>query len=155
MTLRGLVSIVALAALVFATSMQDLCAAVPMEQASTAPTKMAAFHSTTPAELHQAAHSSYKQGREARKSVEEFLARPEVRSQIRHFGIAPEKLTSQVAKLSEADVLRLSDQIMAADLQKAPAGLSGAAIALIIIAAVAGTAILIWLLSDEEMWETY
>lgn len=151
MTVRGFVSIVALAALIFATSVQDLRAAGPMGQAGTVPSKMAAFHATTTAELHQAAHASYKQGREARKSVEEFLARPEVRNQIQHLGIAPERLTSQIAKLSEADILRLSDQMMAADMQKAPAGLSTTAIVLIIVAAAVGTGILIWLLSDEDV----
>ena len=154
MTIRGFISIVAVAALVFATSLQDLRAAGPAVNEKPDLAGVAAFRSTTSVELHQVVQESHRRGLEARRSVEGFLARPEVRNQIRNLGISSETLAARVALLSEADVLRLNDRIMASDLQNAPAGLSSGAIVAIVLIAVAGGILLLWLLIEEadEDW---
>ena len=144
MKVRGILSVVTVISVLFMSSFQDLCAADAMNQVQAART-----HAISSAALHQTVQLSHQQASEARKSVQAFLSRDEVRTQIQRLGLAPEKLMTQVSMLSDNDLARLQKQIMSVDLQKETAGLSGAAIALIVIAGVAGLAILIWLAARE------
>lgn len=148
MNLRSILSIITMIAFFLLCSTQDLQAAAAADQA-----QMARTHAVSQSDLHQAVQASQQQANAALKSVQDFLARPEVKAQIQRVGIAPDKLTAQVAMLSNSDLLRLQKQIMGADLQRETAGLSGAAIALIVIGGVAALVLLLYVLykaSEDE-----
>jgi hypothetical protein len=144
MKMRAAVSLVTMVAFFFLVSTQDLRAAEALKTQ---------VHSISQADLHGAVLASQKRANEARKSVQELMARSDVKTQIQRMGFSTEKVSTRVASLSDAEIVKLHSQLMKADLQNGTAGLSGAAIALIIIAAVAGTilllALLYWLAEEE------
>ena len=140
MKMRAVLSVITVFAVLFMVSSQDLCAAEAENQA-----RAAGMHAISTSALHQTVQTSQRQAAEARKSVQAYLSRDDVRSQIQRLGLAPEKLMAQVSMLGDDDLARLQKQIMGADMQKETAGLSGAAIALIVIGGVALLAILIWI----------
>jgi hypothetical protein len=147
MKVRSLLAAVTVFAVFFMYSTTDLVAA-EQAQASRA-------HAVSRADLHQAVQDSHTQASNARKAVHDFLTRPEVTTQIQRFGVAPERLMTQVTMLSDSDVLQLQKQIMNTDLQKETAGLSGAAIALIVIGGVAAMVLILYLAyraSDETIY---
>jgi hypothetical protein len=150
MKVRGILSIITVIAVFFMYSTQDLRAAAANNQAQTART-----HAVSHSDLHQAVQASQQQANQARKSVQDFLARSEVRTQIQRLGIAPEKLMTQVAMLSDSDILHLQKQVMSADLQKQTSGLGAAAIVLIVIGGVAAMVLILYILyraSDENIY---
>jgi hypothetical protein len=94
-------------------------------------------HAVSSQELHQAVQISNQQTNVNRASVQDFLARPEVKKQIQSMGIKPETLTARVATLSPSDLQHLNNQIMAAGLQKETSGLGKGAIIAIVAGGVA------------------
>ncbi len=147
MNVRSFLACITVFAVFFMYSTQDLQAA-DQAQASR-------VHAVSQADLHQAVQVSHTQASDARKAVHDFLARPEVTTQIQRFGVTPERLMTRVSMLSDSDVLQLEKQIMNADLQKETAGLSGAAIALIVIGGVAAMVLILYLAyraSDETIY---
>jgi len=148
MKVRAVLSLITLTAVLIMYSTQDLRAA-----GAAASESANRVHAVSSAGLHEAVLVSQQQADEARKTLQSFLARPDVRTQIQRFGLSPEKVENRLAMLSDADLLRLQNQIMSADMQKGTAGLSGAAIALIVIAAVGGVIlllVLLYYLADDE-----
>jgi hypothetical protein len=88
------------------------------------------------ADLHHIVSASSAQAAAARKSVQDFLARSEVRNEIGRIGFDPASISSRVALLSDAELLRLNSQVMTADQQIRTAGMPGWAIAVITVCVV-------------------
>jgi hypothetical protein len=80
------------------------------------------LHVVAKAELHGAAVASSAETATARQSVQDFLARSEVRTQIERMGFEPAAVSSRVALLNDSEILRLQSQVMAADQQARTAG---------------------------------
>lgn len=80
-----------------------------------------------------------------RESVQEFFTRSEIRAQIQRFGFAPDRISSHVAMLSDAELNQLNQQLMAMNVQKGAAGLSKGAIWAIVLGGIALIAIVTWL----------
>jgi hypothetical protein len=91
----------------------------------------------------------------ARELVNQLMARPDVQKQLRRVGVAPAQMAASVARLSDEEVLRLQQQVMAAELQGAPAGLSTGAIIAIVCAGVGGLILLTWLLIESTEDDLY
>lgn len=108
------------------------------------------IHSATTAQLHQAVQASHARVLEARQAMDNLLARPEVQSQFRHVGVAPDKVRARVAMLSDSEIVRLHQQVMTPGMQQASGGLSQAAIIVIIAVAVGATVLLAVLLVWAE-----
>jgi len=138
MKTRVLLAIVTGVVFLFAVSTQDLRAA-----AATHPASAEQLHGIGKAELHRAVLSSSAEAAAARKSVQDFLARPEVQSQVEQLGLEPAAVTACAALLSDSDLLRLNAQVMAADQQIRTAGFPGWAIVLITVGVVLGTLLII------------
>ena len=131
MRLRRPVAAATVCAFVFTFSAQTLCAADT--------------HSVTSAQLHQAVQASHARAVTARKAMDDLLARPDVQSQMLHVGLAPSKVRAQVAMLGDTEIVRLHQQMMTANQQQAPAGLSSGAIVAIVAVSVGGLIVLYWL----------
>jgi hypothetical protein len=101
------------------------------------------LHVVAKADLHGAVVASSAEAATARKSVQDFLARSEVRTQIERMGFEPAAMSSRVALLNDSEILRLQSQVMAADQQSRTAGMPGWAIALITVGAVLGVLLII------------
>ena len=101
------------------------------------------LHVVAKAELHGAVIASSAEAATARQSVQDFLARSEVRKQIERMGFEPTAISSQVALLNDSEILRLQSQAMAADQQIRTAGLKTSTIALIIVAAAVGVVLIV------------
>jgi hypothetical protein len=141
MRYRRIVAIPTLALFVFTFSMQNVAWA-------------SEIHSATTAQLHQAVQTSHARVLEARQAMDRLLARPDVQNQIRHAGVAPDKVRARVAMLGDSEILRLHQQVMTPDMQQASGGLSEGAIIAIVVAAVGGfvlLAILVWYASDQTI----
>ena len=147
--IRRVVARVTLVCFVVMLSGQSVRAAVAEDRVPADTSTAANAHSVTRTELHVAVQTFHGQTVAARKSVNDFLARPDVRTQIRRVGLAPDRVMSRVAMLSDEEILRLQQQVMTADLQKTPAGLSSGAIIAIVAVAVGGSLLLLWLLVQE------
>jgi hypothetical protein len=80
------------------------------------------LHVVAKAELHGAVVASSAEAATARQSVQDFLARSEVRTQIERIGFEPADVSSRVAQLSDSEILRLQSQVMSADQQIRTAG---------------------------------
>jgi hypothetical protein len=115
MNSRRAPAVFVIAAFLFATVAQDLVAAGP----ANAP---GAPHVVMQAELHQELLGFQNQTNEARRCIQDFIARPEVAAQIRHVGLDTDKVAARVAMLSESELLLLQQQIMREDLQQETAG---------------------------------
>lgn len=148
MNMKRCLSVFVLLAVFFTYTTLDLQAAAL--QTPVAP------HAVSSQDLHQAVQTSALQTNANRKTVQEFLARPGVVAQIQRVGMTPEQVSSRVAMLNDSELLRLNQQIMAMDLQKETAGLSSGAIVAIVLAGVAGLALIIWLevraIDDMNSW---
>src|SRR5512143_1465025 len=131
MRLRVLLAVTTGITFLFTVSTQDLRAA-----AAGLPGTGEKLHVLETAELHDAVLASSAEVTAARKGVQEFLARSEVRDQIKRMGFEPAVLTSRAALLSDSELLRLQGQIMTADQQIRTAGIPGWAITFIVISAV-------------------
>jgi len=118
MRIRVVFTVVTAIAFLLAVSTQDLRAAAAAEPAATAE-----LHVVGTAELHDAVVASSAEAAAARQSVRDFLARPEVQSQIERMGFEPSDLQSRVAQLSDSEILRLQSQMMSAEQQMRTAGL--------------------------------
>jgi hypothetical protein len=119
-------------------STQDLRAAeVPN------PASAEKLHVLAKTELHSAVVASSAEAAKARKSVQGFLARSEVRTQIERMGFEPVAVSSRVALLSDSEILRIQSQVMSADQQIRTAGMKSSTIALIIVGAAVGVVLII------------
>ena len=132
MRLKGVVAVVTIGSFLFASSAPAFAA----DQSRQVPSKPASTHSVTTAELHRAVQISHEQAAAVRDSLQAFLARPDVKSQMSRIGIGSEKVAAQVARLSDAELGGVQQQLMAADLQLTPAGISRGAIVAIVVGAV-------------------
>lgn len=130
MIAKRCLSVFVLLAVFFAYSTVDLQAASP--QAPNAP------HAVSSQDLHQAVKTADVQANADRKAVQDYFSRAGIAATIQRVGMTQEQVSSRVAMLSDTELQSLNRQIMAMDLQKETAGLSGGAIAAIVIAAVAG-----------------
>lgn len=111
--------------LFFVTTTQDLRSA---DSVATDQAKFSAnhpFHTVSRTELHQSIQDSQKQVFESRKWIQDFLARPNMKAEIQHAWGSLEKVKSQVALLSDEEVLNLNRQMMRVDLQKETVGGAG------------------------------
>ena len=145
MSARVLLATLTAIAFLFAVSTQDLRAA-----AATGPGTREWLHVVAKGELHDAVSASSAETAAARKTVQDFLARPEVRNQIERMGFDPAVVASRVALLSDSDLLRLNGQVMEADQQMRTAGIPTWAIVLIIVGVVLGVLmILAYYLIDD------
>jgi hypothetical protein len=79
-------------------------------------------HAVPAPELHEMIQDFQKQVLESRKNIQEFLARPDIKTEINHAGGNPGKVIFQVSLLSDEEVINLSRQIMDIDLQKETVG---------------------------------
>jgi hypothetical protein len=138
MRMRMIFAVVTGVAFFLVVSTQDLRAA---EAAN--PGSGEKLHVVAKAELHGAVVASSAEGAAARKSVQDFLARSEVRTQIERMGFEPADVASRVALLSDSEILRLQSQVMSADQQIQTAGFPGWAIVLITVGAVLGVLVII------------
>jgi hypothetical protein len=138
MRLRVLLTIATGMTFLFAVSTQDLCAASAVPSGPRE--RLCALGK---AELHDAVLASSAEAATARKSVQNFLARSEVRDQIKRLGFEPAAVASHAALLGDSDLLRLQAQIMAADQQIRTAGFPGWAIVLITVGVVLGVLMII------------
>ena len=129
MRLKGAVAIVTIGSFLFASSAPAFAA----DQNRQVPSKSASTHSVTTADLHRAVQISHEQASAVRNSLNAFLARPDVKSQMSRIGIGPEKVASHVARLSDQELGRVQQQLMAVDLQLTPAGISKGAIVAIAV----------------------
>ena len=152
MDVRRCFSLVMLAVFLIAVTTQDLQAAGSTGASPSGGSTVASLHGTAQAELHQAVQASQERTREARKAVQDFLARPDVRSQIQRAGLAPEDLAAQAALLSEAELLYVQQQIMSDDLQRGTAGgmTSGGKIMTGIGLALIGAGVVMMVVGDED-----
>jgi len=141
MRFRQAVAMVTVVSFMFAFAVPVLCAADR--------------HSVTSAQLHQAVQASHAKVAASRKGMNDLLVRADVQSQLRRLGLAPEKVRAQVSMLSDTEIVRLHQQVMSAELQQAPNGLSKGAIVAIVIAGVAGVillTVLLYYLADEAYY---
>jgi hypothetical protein len=125
MNKRSCLSLLAMTVLFFATSTQDLRASdsVAADQAGRGTSQP--FHAVSRAELHQSIQDSQKQAFESRKWIQDFLARPDIKTAIQHAGGSLENAKAQVALLSDAELLQLNRQMMRLNLQTATAAGTG------------------------------
>src|SRR5512139_1086864 len=145
MRMRMFFAVVTGVAFFLAVSTQDLRAATAAD-----PAYGGKLHVVAKAELHDAALASSAEAAAARQSVKDFLARSQVQRQIERMGFEPAAISSRVALLNDSEILRLQSQAMAADEQIRTAGMKASTIALIIIAAVVGVALIIYLNKDSQ-----
>ncbi len=138
MRMRMIFAVVTGVAFFLVVSTQDLRAA---EAAN--PGSGERLHVVAKAELHGAVVASSAEAATARQSVQDFLARSEVRTQIERMGFEPADVASRVALLSDSEILRLQSQVMSADQQIQTAGFPGWAIVLITVGAVLGVLIIL------------
>jgi hypothetical protein len=118
MRLRMVLAVVTSIALLLTISTQDLRAAEAANPASGGN-----LHVVTKAELHSAIVSSSAEAAKAFQSVQDFLARSEVRAQIERLGFDAANISSRAALLSDPEILRLQSQMMAAEQQAKTAGM--------------------------------
>jgi hypothetical protein len=147
MTMRRVAAVVTLISFVLVFPARDVCAATAGGQGP--------VHSVSRTALHQSVQSSHARVAEARALVNQFMARPDVQKQLKRVGVPPAQMTARVAALSDEEIVRLQQHVMAADLQSAPAGLSTGAILAIVFAGIGGLILLTWLLieaADEEYY---
>ena len=130
MKLRVFLTVATGITFLFAVSTQDLRAA-----SAILPSPGEKLRALGTTELHAAVLASSAEAVAARKSVQDFLARSEVRDQIERMGFEPALVASRAALLSDSELLRLNRQVMAADQQVRTAGLPGWAITFIVISA--------------------
>jgi len=132
---RSCLSLLTMMILFFATSTQALQAAdsVAAPQGQICANHL--LHTVSGTELHQLAQDSEKQVLESRKQIQNFLARPDIRAEIGHLGGNVEKISFEVALLSDEEILSLNQQIMSLDLQKETSGGAGKVIIGIILLA--------------------
>ena len=107
MRMRMIFAVVTGVAFLLAVSTQDLRAA---EAAN--PGSGERLHVVAKAELHGAVVASSAEAVTARQSVQDFLARSEVRTQIERMGFEPAAVSSRVALLNDSEILRLQSQVM-------------------------------------------
>jgi hypothetical protein len=126
MRLKSVVAVVTIGSFLFGTT-------APAFAADRTSPKAISTHSVASADLHRTAQISHEQATAVRDSLNAFLARPDVKSQLSRFGMGTEKVASQIARLNDAELGRIQQQLMAADLQLTPAGIPrGALIAIIV-----------------------
>ena len=114
---QSCISLLTMIVFLLATSTQGLQAAdltaITQAQLGTANP----LHTLSAAELHQSIQNSQKQVTAAKKSIQDFLASPAVTSTIQSIGSNPERVKSQVALLSDHELINLNQQIMQLNLQ--------------------------------------
>jgi len=147
MTIRRVAAMVTLISFVLVFPARDVCAATADGRGP--------VHSVSRTALHQSVQSSHARAVEARALVNQFMARSDVQKQLKRVGVAPAQMTARVATLSDDEVLRLQQHVMAAELQSAPAGLSTGAIIAIVCAGVGGLILLTWLLIESAEEDGY
>jgi hypothetical protein len=147
MTMRRVAAVVTLISFVLVFPARDMCAATPDGQAP--------VHSVSRTALHQSVQSSHARVAEARALVNQFMARPDVQKQLKRVGVPPAQMAAQVAALSDQEIVRLQQHVMAADLQSAPAGLGTGAILAIVFAGIGGMILLTWLLIESAEEDYY
>lgn len=129
-----------------------MVALVPVQGVQAAPQQARGL---TTGQMHQAVKDSHDKAAAARAAVDGVLARAEVQQQLRHLGLAPERVRARAALLGDAEVMELQQHMMTAGLQQSASGLSSGAIVAIVAAGVAGTVLLYWLALREVDDEYY
>jgi len=119
MRIRVILAVVTGVAFLLAASTQDLRAA------ASDPRSGNELHVVGTMQLHDAVVASSAEAASARQSVRDFLAWPEVQTQIEWMGLGSADVQSRVAQLSDSEILRLQSQMMSADQQIQTAGLPG------------------------------
>lgn len=135
MKMRSCLSLLMMLLLFFATTTQGLQAADTVAAAEERPGTNRIPHAVSGAELHQLIQDSQKQVFESRKRIQSFLARPDIKAEIRHAGGNAETMNLGVALLSDEEILNLNQQVMSLDLQKETSGGAGKVIIGIILLA--------------------
>jgi len=130
MTARRLTSFVTILAFLAATSSPALASGGARPAPQTA-------HALSAVQLHKSAQTFSDQAIAARQYVRKFLSREDVRSQMNFVGLSADTVIAQVARLNDAEIARIHEQVMALDEQVVPAaGLSTGAIVMIVVAGV-------------------
>ena len=149
MNLKGAVSVVTIGSFMFAST-----PAFAADQDRQVSPKAASTHSVTTADLHRTAQISREEANAVRESLNAFLATPEVISQMSQLGIGHEKVASHVARLSDEELARVQQQLMAAGLQTTPAGLNRGAIVAIVLGGVTLMVVAIVILVNADPYHT-
>lgn len=87
------------------------------------------------ADLHRTVQARQTQVADAHATMQALLGRADVKDQIRKVGLSPQDVSVRVARLSDTEILRLEAQLMQIQSRGETAGLSGGAIAGIIVGA--------------------
>jgi hypothetical protein len=124
--MRAIFAVVTGIVFLLAASTQDLRAA------AADPGSAGELHVVGTAELHDAVVASSAEAAAARQSVQDFLARSEVQSQIEQMGFEPADIESRVALLSDSEILRLQSQMMSTHQQIRTAGIPGWAVLVVV-----------------------
>jgi hypothetical protein len=132
---RSCLALLTMMTLLFATTTQGLQAADSVAAAQDKPGANHLSHAVTGTELHQIIQASQKQAFESRERIQNFLARPDIKAEIRHAGSNLEEINSKVALLSDEEILSLNQQMMSLELQKKTSGGAGKMIIGIILLA--------------------
>jgi len=140
MTFRGIASLFTLIVFLSATTTRDLRAADASRSCQTG------GHAVSRAELHQTVRTAHEQADRARKAVQDFLSRQDVKDLIHGIGMSPDQVSARAALLSDAEMLRLYQQTMSVALQEETAGLSKGAIWAIVIIGIIATILINWAL---------
>jgi hypothetical protein len=125
---RSCLSLLTMTVLLFATTTQGLRAADSVAADGARSGADQPFHTVSTTELHQLIQDSHKRVFESRKWIQDFLGRPDIKAGIQHAGFNLQKVKSQVALLSDEEILNLNRQMMSLDLQKETAGGAGGVI---------------------------
>ena len=130
---RRCLSLLTMMMLFFATTTQGLQAADSVAAAQDTLCTNHRSHTVSGTELHQLIQDSQKQVFESREQIQNFLARPDIKAEIRNAGGNLEKMSFEVGLLSDEEILSLNEQVMRLDLQKETSGGAGRVIIGIIL----------------------
>lgn len=146
MTVRRVAATVTLISFTLVFPARDVCAASTDGRGP--------VHSVSRTALHQSVQSSHARAADARALVSQFMARPDVQKQLKRVGVTPAHMAARVAALSDDEVVRLQQQVMASEMQSTPAGLGTGAILAIVFAGIGGSILLLWLMMEEaDDWD--
>jgi hypothetical protein len=130
---RSCISLLTMMTLFFATTTQGLQAADSVATAQGTLCANHLSHTVSATELHQLIQNSQRQVSKSRKQIQNFLARPDIKAEIRNAGGNLEKMSFEVGLLSDEEILSLNQQVMSLDLQKETSGGAGKVIIGIIL----------------------
>jgi hypothetical protein len=122
---RSCFSLLIMMTLFFATTTQNVGAAESVPSDETKAERSNPLHVISSTELHQSIQNFQKQAFESRKSVQDFLNRPEVIAEIQKMGGSPENYKAQAALLSDNELINLNRQMMSWEIQEETAGGAG------------------------------